>query len=273
MPELPEVQLVVDAINKSLSNRKIIGVNILWPGYLTAASPKKFIGALIGQSIRGAGRRGKFIIIHLDDYALLLHLRMTGKVLQLNNSDEPPAHTHVTFLLDNGKLIAFNDVRKFGRLELVEQKHLEERIARLHLGFEPLEPEFNAENLLDMLKGRQRSIKNILLDQNVVAGIGNIYACEILHDANINPFSSGDNISITEVQGLIKSTRKVLQFALSRGGSSISDYFHLNGDKGSMQNHFAVYGREGEPCERCGEVILRKVQVGRSTFWCPSCQK
>ncbi len=149
---------------------------------------------------------------------------------------------------------------------------VEDGIGSLGLGVEPFSREFNFGNLAARFNGRQRSIKNVLLDQTIIAGIGNIYACEILFASRLNPFRSAGTLSRPELIRLVRATRRVLGEAIARGGSSISDYVHLDGESGGMQDRFKVYGREGEQCLRCKDVVGREVLVGRSTYWCPSCQ-
>jgi formamidopyrimidine-DNA glycosylase len=273
MPELPEVQLVADGIAKDCTGDVIVDVEVFWPGYIVGADRETLVDLLIGQTIRKTGRRGKFILIYMDRHNILLHLRMTGKVLTSRNPGEPPLHTHLVLTLVSGISLAFNDVRKFGRFELVPVSAWKERLKSLNLGWEPFEEGYTSENLGMAIAGKSRSIKNILLDQRVIAGIGNIYACEILFEAGIDPFRTGGGLNREELERIVSNTRLVLLRAIDRGGASISDYVGVNGESGRMQNFFKVYGRENEECMRCGGTVARVPDIGRSTFLCPSCQE
>lgn len=272
MPELPEVQIVVDGINANVCGREITGIDIHWPGYLDGVTPKSLRRNLTGQQMRTAERRGKFILIHLDSHSLLNHLRMTGKIVLLDRGVELPAHTHVVFHLEGGTRLGFSDTRKFGRLKLMRSSEVENTIESLRLGLEPFAREFNGGNLADLFARRKKPIKNVLLDQTMIAGIGNIYASEILFSSRVNPLKPAGEIGKKEITRIIRSTRRVLREAIRRGGSSVSDYVQVNGQTGSMQDHFNVYGRAGEPCIACGKIIIRETLAGRGTYWCGSCQ-
>ena len=274
MPELPEVELVVSEINRDVAGRVIAGGEVLWPGYVVGVEPPDQIGRLLcGERLVEARRRGKFILISLERHAVLNHLRMTGRISQLRDGEEPPWHTHVIFDLEGGGRLAFSDVRKFGRLEVFPLESAEERIEALGLGLEPLERSFNSRSLAKILAGRSRSIKSVLLDQKLIAGIGNIYASEILFGARIDPFRPAGSLVGEEVSRVAGATRKVLGKAIERGGSTISDYVRPGGGTGEMQEEFRVYGRAGEACPACSGELIREIQLGRSTFWCPNCQK
>ncbi len=272
MPELPEVQLVVDGLNRLIKDRVITHAEVFWPGYVTGVKSSDLEKIVAGVRFDKAIRRGKFIVILFDQVALLLHLRMTGKVVYLDEADKKPPHTHVLFTLDNGKYLAFADTRKFGRLEVISADAVEERLSKLNLGYEPFSAQFNQENISRSLKKRTKNIKNILLDQTIIAGIGNIYASEILFEAGLSPLRPGGSIKPQEIDRLLVCTRKVLKLALDNGGSSISDYIHPDGIGGEMQDHFKVYGRDKEPCLTCANPVKRIAQTGRSTFWCSHCQ-
>lgn len=273
MPELPEVQIVVNGINNDLAGRKIVSGEVLWDVYVVGATPKQFGKELSGQTIQRAERRGKYILIFLERHVLLLHLRMTGKLVLLSAGDELPKHTHALLEFADGGRVGFNDARKFGRLEVVPLESLDGRIQQLGLGLEPFSDEWTAKNFGKKVSGRMKPIKNILLDQGAVAGIGNIYACEILYAAGIHPLKKGGQLSAAEINEIISHTPKVLKAAIERGGASIRDYIAVNGESGEMQNHFAVYNRAGLQCPRCDGTIEREVVAGRSTYWCSGCQK
>ena len=272
MPELPEVELVVRDLEHEVVGCAVEGVELIWPGYLEGIEPENFAKRLIGQDFRGAERIGKFILLRLDAAALLVHLRMTGKILKLPPGCEAPPHTHVLLRLDDGSRLAFSDIRKFGRLRVVTVEEIAQVIASLGLGIEPLDRSFAGGRLRELFRGRRRSIKSALLDQSLVAGIGNIYACEILFAASIGPARPAGSLSRGELTCLVRAARRILKAAIDLGGASLRDYRHLDGGGGRMQNSFKVYARESEPCHRCGGTIRRIVQSGRGTFWCPCCQ-
>ena len=273
MPELPEVQIVVNGINNDLAGRDIVSVRVFWDTYVVGVPTKQFDKTLSDQSLQRAERRGKYILIFLDRHALLLHLRMTGKLILLDRKEEPPKHTHVILEFADGGRVGFNDARKFGRLEVVPLSELDKRIEQLDLGLEPFSDEWTAEKLSAAVAGRSRCIKNILLDQKAVAGIGNIYACEILHAAKVHPLREGYSLAAAEVVEILSHTHKILRAAIERGGASVRDYIAVNGESGNMQNHFTVYNRAGQPCPHCDGTIEREVVAGRSTYWCSGCQK
>ncbi len=272
MPELPEVELVVRDLNRVMAGRTILRARVIWPGYVEGLKPGNLGKTLKGERFERAGRLGKFILITLTRYAMLNHLRMTGRILKLPPGENIPKHTHVIFDLDDGSRLLFSDVRKFGRLRVFPRQDSPEQVESLQLGLEPFGKQFTGRNLARLCRGRSRGIKNLLLDQTAVAGIGNIYACEILFAAGIDPFRSAGSVSTGEITKIIRSTRRILRQAIDNGGSSISDYVRVDGELGGMQNHFFVYGRAGGKCFRCRNFVTREVQVGRSTFWCRGCQ-
>lgn len=273
MPELPEVQIVVNGLNQFVCGLRIEEVLLHWPGYLSGSSQKKFIKALSGSKIGRASRRGKYIFIEIGQHTLQLHLRMTG-VLRIREMDEEMApHTHLQLFLAGGKRLDFSDVRKFGRVQLVDSEPLREHVLSLGLGPDPLLDEFDGERLAEIASHRSKSIRNILLDQKLVAGVGNIYAAEILFRAGVSPQRSGFNIEPDEFERIARETREVLSAAIVKGGSSINDYLQVSGQQGEMQNYFQVYGRQGSECPRCGDTILKMKDGGRGSFYCPGCQK
>lgn len=272
MPELPEVQRVVDGLNEAARGRTIRAVQVRWPRYVEGVAADGLPALLAGQTIGTARRRGKYILLPLEHHGLVLHLRMTGQIIKRPAGDEP-AHTHVVFELDDEERIFFADARKFGRMVVVPIGELDAAEAALPLGVEPIGESFTPEYLRTVCAGRARSIKNILMDQRLIAGIGNIYACEALWLAGIDPFRSGDRIGKKEFPAIVRAVREILETALAHGGASISDYRAVNGESGTMQNHFIVYGREKGTCPRCNETIRRLPDAGRSSFWCPGCQK
>lgn len=270
MPELPEVQTIVSylrmgtAEHPSLVATRIKSSQILWDRSLVTPRPEEFVERVIGQKIEDIQRRGKFIVFHLTKDVLLIHLRMSGD-LMVEPADIPiQTHHRLVLVLDNGYRLSFNDPRKFGRVWLTSEP---ESILG-NLGPEPLDEEFSSQMLQDRLKGKQRQIKPLLLDQSFLAGIGNIYADEALHKAGIHPLARSNEVTPDQVEMLWASIRHVLQEGIKRNGASI-DWVYRGGE---FQNYFHVYQRTGEPCYRCNSPIQRLVVGQRSTHFCPTCQ-
>jgi formamidopyrimidine-DNA glycosylase len=270
MPELPEVETIVRQLRQPLSGRSIIGVNTDWPKHIDRPGWDEFRFRIEGLTVRSISRRGKYLIFRLDgEENLIVHLKMTGQLSVVPTDEASDKHVHTVFQLDNDHELRFRDVRKFGRVYLL--KDPTELLGSL--GPEPLSEEFISEWLYEATRARKRVIKPLLLDQNFIAGIGNIYADEALHRAQISPFRKADSLSKKEVAALTDAIRFILSKAIEREGSSIdAGYRKPDGSSGSMQDHFNVYGRNGEPCQRCGAIIERSVLNSRSTHYCPQCQ-
>lgn len=273
MPELPEVQTVVNGLNRVAKGQHVRDIKIHWPGYLKGIEVAHLREILKGQKFNQARRRGKYIIIEMDKCYFILHLRMTGKVLNLDHYETIDKHMHAEILFEEGLRLGLSDVRKFGRLEYVSNQDIKTRLDSLDLGPEPLDPEFNPEFLHRRINRSQRPLKSLLLDQKIVAGLGNIYVCEILFRSKLSPEKLGQDVTLAEVERLVENTKKILEYAIEKGGSSIRDYVNVDGKSGEMQNHFEVYGLAGEPCALCETKLERIKQSGRSTFFCPECQR
>jgi len=273
MPELPEVQIVVNGLNQYAAGARIADVVLHWPPYLVGADEESLRKSVQGKTIEKASRLAKYIYIHIPPYVLQLHLRMTGVLSLVVKDEEPRPHTHLQIQLEDGRRMDFSDVRKFGRVQLLREDQLAEHQSTPGLGPDPLLDKFDAEVLAKICAGRSKSIKNILLDQKLVAGIGNIYAVEVLYRCGVLPTRAGADVSKEELAAIARTTHEILGLAIVNGGSSINDYLQVSGEKGEMQNHFFVYGREGSECPRCGATIERLVQSGRSSFFCPGCQQ
>lgn len=300
MPELPEVQTVVDDLNRKIVGRKIVGVWTDWPKMIKDPFDQSrikiahkhvvnFPKTLSGQKIIRVKRRAKNILIYLSgDYLLLIHLKMTGHLLvgkwEVQGKKvvpiEPKAMVedsynrfiHLIFYLDNGKMLAFSDLRKFGKMVLGRRKEIESLPELVNLGPEPLSQEFKYEEFKKIILGEGRKIKQALLDPKVVAGIGNIYSDDILWTAKIHPFRPANKIKEAELKNLWTAMRKVLAKAVKLRGTSTSDFRDTDGLEGGYTDHRVVYGREDEPCPRCGTKIQRKKIGGRSAHFCPKCQ-
>ena len=217
-------------------------------------------------------RRGKYLIIALEGgFDLVVHLGMTGSLILTSPDRERPRHTHLVFHLDDGRDLLYVDPRTFGETALVHRGDYRALHGLHTIGPEPLKDDFSPECLSSAMGGKCR-VKSALLDQSRVAGIGNIYADEILHRAGIHPCRRLDDIELSEIEQLHRAMREVLTEAISNGGSSISDYVDLQGEKGEFQDLHRVYRRAGEVCPRCGQTIIRTRVAGRSSYFCPGCQ-
>lgn len=273
MPELPEVETTIRDLEKKVLNRTFIDV---WTDAQIIKKPKdfeKFKNLIKGKKINKVWRRAKNIIFDLsDDYSLLIHQKLTGHLLYDKwEKDKVNTYIHLKFFLDNGKVLALSDLRKFAKVELWETKDLEKELGSF--GPEPLEKDFTFEKFKEVLKGRRGKIKQILMDQEVIAGIGNIYSDEILWRVKIHPFKDVSKLNEKELKKIYRTIQEVLRRAIELRGESISDYRDLAGRRGKFDKIRKVYRREGEKCSRCGIKIKRLKMAGRSVHFCPVCQK
>jgi formamidopyrimidine-DNA glycosylase len=271
MPELPEVETIANDLRPALIGRQISGVHVLWPRTVAEPEPAMLELLLPGQHIRDVKRRGKYLLLELEHgCTLIVHLRMTGR-LELVPAGSPVLagpHVRAWFDLADGGHLVFTDARRFGRLWLVNDP----ASVLASLGPEPLDPAFTPGVLADQVRGRRAAIKTLLLDQTVIAGLGNIYADEALFLAGIHPLRPAGSLSDEEIEGLHGAIRQVLNEAIGHRGTTLRDYRPPNGLPGAHQDHLRVYHRTGQPCLRCGTPIQR-VRVGqRSTHFCPHCQ-
>ncbi|SHK01956.1 bifunctional DNA-formamidopyrimidine glycosylase/DNA-(apurinic or apyrimidinic site) lyase [Desulforamulus aeronauticus] len=275
MPELPEVETVVRSLEAHLAGLTVTGVNLLKPEVIRSPKSEEFIELLIGKAfLKKLGRRGKYILLHLsDNLTLVAHLRMTGRLIYCEAEFPLEKHTHVIFLLDNGKHLRFADVRRFGRLQLIATPKIMELSGIKDLGPEPLEPEFTREFFKREIRRRRTRIKPLLLDQSFIAGLGNIYADEALFRAKVHPERLAPDLTSREAAGLHKAIVEVISEGIEHRGTSFRDYVDGEGRSGSFQNHLKVYNRENLPCSHCGKPISRIKVAGRSSYYCSSCQK
>ncbi|MBQ9159503.1 MAG: bifunctional DNA-formamidopyrimidine glycosylase/DNA-(apurinic or apyrimidinic site) lyase [Erysipelotrichaceae bacterium] len=268
MPELPEVQTVLDTLAVQIKDAGIKDIRIIFPKIIEGDA-EEFRRRLIGQHFRLFRRRGKYLLFEMDDLTMVSHLRMEGKYYIYDKKVAPGKHDHVVFELDDGRYLHYNDVRKFGRMGLMDKKRT---YIRFHgLGPEPFWDSFNADYCRKYLKERKAEIKPTLLDQSFVAGIGNIYADEILFESKIHPKRSCDSISDEEIKAIIRNTRKILRKAIRAGGTTIRSYTSSLGVTGLFQ--MSLRAHDQKKCPVCkGEI--RKIKVGgRGTYYCPNCQK
>ena len=298
MPELPEVEHVVRALRRAVVGRTIIASEIKLPKLISPTSVSSFKRKIKGTQITGVSRRGKFILIELQmggalphgrasdtgsavaspawvakrKLVLVVHLRMTGAFLYLNADDELPKHSHAIFYFDNDRRLVFRDQRQFGVMKLVPAAQLAGLKGLAELAPEPFTDDFNFDYLKGVLKRSQRSLKTLLLDQTKVLGLGNIYAAEALFRAGISPFKPASRLSSRRVARLHQEIKEVLEFAVAhiRGGFNLEAGVSYGE---AFERFWQVYEREGEPCVKCGTRIRRRTQGGRSTYWCPKCQR
>lgn len=283
MPELPEVETVRRGllpvmegavISKATVNRP----DLRWP------FPPRMADRLTGARVTRLGRRSKYILAELDTgETLIIHLGMSGRILVSgdplgrfhHHHPAPEKHDHVVFDMESGARITFNDARRFGAMDLAETATIDDHWLLKTLGPEPLGNSFDQAYLVDCLKGRNTPIKSALLDQRIVAGLGNIYVCEALHRAGINPKARAGRLSANRIRPLVPIIRDVLTEAIEAGGSSLRDHRQTDGELGYFQHRFAVYDRENQPCQRdgCAGTVRRIVQSGRSSFYCTTCQR
>jgi len=269
MPELPEVETIKNDLLPKIVGHRFIGVNLSWAKAVRQPLPETFCQRLVGRTINGLARRGKYLIFRLSSgKALIIHLRMSGSLLLRPTNFEPDPYTRATFDLDNGTQLRLCDVRKLGVLWLVK----DENSVVKKLGPEPLEPAFTPEILAQRLAKHTAPIKAVLCNQSFVAGIGNMYADEILYAARIHPLKRAKSLSREEVERLYQATIRVLNSAITHKGATIRDYRNPCGQPGTAQFFFCVAHRLGEPCPTCGTPIKRIPLRKRGTYFCPRCQ-
>jgi formamidopyrimidine-DNA glycosylase len=275
MPELPEVETVRRGLALKISGRRIVRAELRRLD-LRRPFPPALAERLDGAQIGALGRRGKYILIELDaDGVLLLHLGMSGRVTVGNAALPAAPHDHMVLTLDDDTVIRFNDPRRFGLIDYVRRGEAARHPLLARLGPEPLEASFDGAYLASKLAGKLTPIKAALLDQRTVAGLGNIYVCEALYRAGLSPKRLAASIGRRQADRLAAAIKSVLTEAIAAGGSSVRDYVQADGELGYFQHHWAVYGREGEPCPgcNCAEGVRRIAQSGRSTFYCAKRQR
>ena len=275
MPELPEVETVMRGMQPALEGKKLTNIearcdSLRWP------IPNNFADRLKGRRVINIARRAKYILWYLDDETvMILHLGMSGRVsITAKRPSKIEKHDHLIFTTEEGAVIRFNDARRFGMVDLSTSGSIFQHKLLRQIGPEPLSNDFNELSLKEMLRGKKTTIKNALLDQRVVAGLGNIYVCESLFRSNISPKRLALNVKGKRLKALSLNIREVLNEAILAGGSSLRDHAQTNGDIGYFQHNFMVYGREGQACKKngCGNKVNRIIQSGRSTFYCTKCQ-
>jgi formamidopyrimidine-DNA glycosylase len=275
MPELPEVEHVVRALRRAVLGRRILAAEIRLPRLLAGPSIPSLKRKLRGGRVDAINRRGKYILIELDNQqVLLVHLRMTGKFLCVGPDMPLPPYSHAVFYLDDDRRLVFCDMRQFGRMRLVTAKALSLLPQIEALAPEPLTEDFSLPYFLETISNSRRSLKQLLLDQTRILGLGNIYASEALFLARVSPLKAAQSLSKQRALRLHQAIRDILQEAIDAGSTLRIDLTEANGSYfGTTERFWRVYEREGEPCVNCGTKIRRIVQGGRSTYYCPKCQK
>ena len=283
MPELPEVETVRVGLLPTMEGQVIRQTDVNRPD-LRWPFPERMAERLSGVTVRTLRRRSKYILAGLSsDETLLMHLGMSGRILvsgdplgQFHHEHPAPEkHDHVVLHMESGARVTFNDPRRFGAMDLIDSAKIDSHKLLRDLGPEPLGNAFNATYLFEALKSRKSPVKSVLLDQKLVAGLGNIYVCEALHRAGISPTRRSDRIAWHRAEKLVPIVRDILREAIAAGGSSLRDYRRTGGELGYFQHRFAVYDREGQECRTldCLGRVKRIVQSGRSSFFCPVCQR
>ncbi len=287
MPELPEVETVCRGLEPAMKGR-VVQKLVLRRENLRIAFPKNMAGRLEGRKILRLSRRAKYILIHVAGHKkgegediVIVHLGMSGQmgVVKQGSTYAPRKHDHMMIAMDNDSLIVLNDARRFGMVMMEKAGALLNHPSFKDIGPEPLEDAFTGAALLQRLMGKKTSIKSALLDQHVVAGVGNIYACEALYNAKISPLTPAGSLTQAKAQELVDAIKDVLARAIKAGGSTLKDYKKADGSSGYFQHSFVVYGRAGQPCPQSikngkkGHTILKITQSGRATYYCPHCQK
>jgi formamidopyrimidine-DNA glycosylase len=273
VPELPEVETIRRQLAPALEGRRIEGIEVRDARWCAPAPPEAVEDAVRGRAIERVARRGKYLILSLeDDVHLVMHLRMTGNLLLTDDADDPQ-HLRVDMRLDDGRRLLFVDVRRFGTGDVLLGSDALVEYFDSRLGVEPLSADFTGEALRAMAKGRKQPVKAFLLNQERIAGVGNIYADEALWRARIHPLRPVGTLKRDQIEALRGAVVESLRLGIDSKGASIDDYRHVDGARGTFQERFVAYSREGEPCLRCGTPIEKLRAAGRGTYVCPSCQR
>lgn len=272
MPELPEVETIRRGMEEAMLGKTFKNITVHRRDLRTPI-PENLEQIVTGNALRTIIRRGKYLILNLSNQNnIILHMGMSGRIHITKEHTPPLKHEHVIMIMDDGMRISFEDPRRFGMFYLSQDWENEKPFSLM--GPEPLGNQYSAQTLHQSLQNKSLTIKQALLDQRVIAGLGNIYVCEALYRAKIHPLTPSKNISLENLEILVPHIRDILNEAIASGGSSLKDYQHTDGSLGYFQHGFKVYDREGEKCanESCNDNIVRIIQSGRSTFFCPTCQ-
>ncbi|BDD38320.1 DNA-formamidopyrimidine glycosylase [Streptococcus ruminantium] len=271
MPELPEVETVRRGLNRLVKGKTIQKVEVIYAP-MVKTGVDRFCQDLVGQVIMDVQRRGKYLLIYLTDFVLISHLRMEGKYNFFQKQVPTNKHFHAFFTFTDDSTLVYQDVRKFGTMELLQEKNLSAYFASRKIGPEPTEEDFHLAEFTAKLARSKKPIKSHLLDQSLVAGLGNIYADEVLFRAKVHPAQVSHSLSANQITALRQATIEVLQLGIEKGGSTIRTYKNALGMDGSMQDYLQVYGKTGQACPCCQEKIVKIQLGGRGTHFCPRCQ-
>ena len=272
MPEIAEVETVRNTLKNMILNKEIKSVNVIYPKMLES-NVEEFKKLLPGKKIIDIKRVGKWLIFDLSDYYLLSHLRMEGKFFVKNHDEEINKHEHIIITFTDNTDLRYHDTRKFGRMNLIKKEDLDKTEAIRKQGIEPISDELTKEYLYDKISKKHLPMKTILLDQTIIAGLGNIYADEVLFASKIHPLTKGCDITLDDCAKLKESSKKIIEEAIKCGGTTIRSYTSSLGVTGRFQQFLMVHKKEGEPCQICKTPIERIKVGGRSTYFCPKCQK
>lgn len=275
MPELPEVETVVRTLEKQISKAKIENVEVFWDNIIATPGVQDFKDKISGQSFEGFGRYGKYLIFTMSESVLIVHLRMEGKFYIRNKDDRYDSkHIHVIFHLEDGRQLQYHDTRKFGKMYLYNKEaNIHDYPCMKSIGYDAFDEELTSSYLYSKYHRSQKTMKQLLLDQAIMAGPGNIYVDEICFSSGIHPLTRGNKVSKAKCEVILQETRRILNGAIKYGGTTIRSYTSSLGVDGRFQLHLKVHKREGETCKVCGTEIKRIVVNTRSTYYCPTCQK
>ncbi len=269
MPELPEVRTVATVLKNNLLNKKITNIEIIYSKLISKNSLN--LNLLIGETLININTIGKYILFDFEKYILISHLRMEGKYYIKKISEKYEKHEHIIFIYDSELSVRYHDVRKFGTFELIKKEDLINNKSISKLALEPFD--LSLEEFYNKIKNKNTSIKNLLLDQTIINGLGNIYANEVLYAAKINPLKLGKNITKKEAGNILKASIDILNVAIKEGGTTIKSYTSSLGVSGTYQNYLKVHMKENEKCINCNNLIEKIKIGGRSTYYCKECQK
>ena len=272
MPELAEVETVRNVLKKQILNKKILDVKVLYSNMIES-DLEEFKSILVGKTFNDILRKGKWLIFDLDGYYLISHLRMEGKYFIKPESDKIEKHEHIIFKLSDGNTLRYHDTRKFGRMRLLKHDELKICTEIQKQGLEPGDKNLTGKYLIEKFKGKRLPIKTTLLDQTITSGLGNIYVDEVLFKSNINPLKETNKITLEEANRICESAEVIIKKAIENGGTTIRSYTSSLGVTGHYQDYLQVHKRENQECYVCKSKIKRVKINGRSTYFCPKCQK
>lgn len=274
MPELPEVETIKRQLDKIITKKKIKDVRVLYPKIIKGTRKEIFKKLLFGKEVKKVKRRAKLLIIEVNnDLSILIHLRMTGQILFKNQNEKFDQHTHVIIDFEDGKSLYYRDIRKFGSIKLIKSKEIFNHPEVKRLGVEPLEKSLNISKIKTLMNGKKAMVKSLLLRQDLISGLGNIYTDEILFEAGIFPKRSGDSLSDEDWQSILNAMKRILKKSIKEKGTTFRDYVGVDDGKGNYKSYLKVYQRAGKSCVNCTSHIKKIKVYGRGTYFCPFCQK